>query len=87
MVSYRGDHLGKLGGVHLKVIKYTECHYRSALGVIHPVYKVTDIVKEACDPRKVYLPLRIAESRKNIGGAVRDLHNVCKAVLGIAKLP
>jgi len=85
VVADGGDDGGDLVGLGLHLVEDTEGHDSTALGVVHAIDDVADIVEIAGDLGKLCLAGGIAEGEENTLGGFGHLGDVGEAVLGIAE--
>jgi len=85
VVADGGGHKGDLLGGEAPLVQQTEGHDGAGLAVLHPVYKVSDVMEIACDLGKLHGPLGKAQRLQYPPGSLGAEAHVGKAVLGIAQ--
>ena len=78
-------HLGDILRRHPQLVQNTERHDGAALGMIHPVDQVADVVEITRDLHQLHLPVGVAHGFENIPPRSRHPGHVGKAVFGIAQ--
>ena len=74
-----------ISGVHIHVVKNPESHHRSALGVVHPIDQIADVVEIGGDPGQLDLMVVIAEDPQDLPRQIRHPADMGKAVFRKAK--
>ena len=77
----RADEPDLLRG-HVPLVQQGKGHDGAAVGVVHPVHGVSDVVQVPGDGRQLAGALRVAQQAQNIPGGVAAALGVGQAVLG-----
>ena len=85
VISDGRHHGGDVLRVHVHPVQQPESHDRPALGVIHPVYDISDVVEITGYPCQLDLVLVVSQVFKDAACQLRDLVDMWKAVLRIAQ--
>ena len=81
MVSDGGDDCGDVVRVSAHVVQETEGHYGTALGMVHAVYNVADVVEIACNLNQFNFMFGVAEGAQDLCGSFGNLGHMSEAVL------
>ena len=84
MIADCSDDFGDFFRRHPHRSENMKSHQGAALGMVHPIDAVPDIMQKSGDLRQLHFPLRVAEIpqnfRRNFGGA----GHVGKGMLGVS---
>ena len=85
MIADGGDDGCNIVRIGPHVIQQAESHDSSALGMIHTVNYVSDVVKISGDAGQFRIPLRMSQLQQDFAGGVSHLQHMRIAVLGVSQ--